>query len=112
MTWLAMAASFLVAVVLGWRFQDRWYAGDVDTRAPVQTIADAGQKTMPSAPRRDFVVPDPAWRAFGARERHHLPGARCPGPEGSPSGVRPFRLPATEQDRLDGKWLSGLPRAW
>lgn len=88
---LAMAASFLLALWLGWQLQ-RDRIGDLarDARPAASPIAAVPGGEMPSEP----------WR---------LVTVSAPGRNGKPG--RAIELPALERDRLDERWLQGAPQA-
>jgi len=112
-TLLAVAASFLVAMALGW-----WIfgPGQADDYAPGPPAQLAGNDTPPGAPtpgggqlagQESVLPPDP-----GTSEES-VPGrwrwvALAPA-DGLPDGAEPIRLPAVEAREFDEGWLRSLP---
>lgn len=107
-TWLAVAASFLIALVLGWRLQDAFRPGPAAPRPPIDSIAKSGATEPPvSAPFQPQGIepklpeaPSEAWKMV-----------TLTGPDGPEGPVGSLRLPAIERDSLDEAWLSRFPAA-
>jgi len=105
-TLLAMAASFLMAMVLGW-----WVyrpGGPLEVaedlprgRGPAIDLAEQAAPRQPGSRREAAPIPPEAvaqWRWVTL------------GPEqGVADGVRPVRLPAVESEAVDEAWLRRLP---
>lgn len=106
-TALAMAASFLLALWMGWSIQDAVRLSTV----PVPGPSDLAQ-VSPVPEVVDPVAP-PEW---GPLQRPSSPSSpwqmvtlSANGPDGQHAGT--FELPACEQQRLDSRWPNSLPPA-
>ncbi len=105
-TLLAMAASFLVALLLASEFQGTWRAGSPAGRRPIDAFvrtpgpADPDSKEAPRQGPQEIPPQQPAtpsdkvwWVEF-------------PGPEG---GGETIRVPAVELPQIDRGWAESLP---
>jgi anti-sigma factor RsiW len=110
-TALAMAASFLVALTLGWTLQESMQG---DAGGPA--VPPAGQLAQGGAATAADALP-------GAAENGAAPSP-APAPGGSAPGstpwetvtlvsdgdeARPIEVPARSRDRFDNGWLQSLP---
>jgi hypothetical protein len=108
-TLLAMAASFVAALVLIWHVQGIWRAGVPTGSAGIGSLAleealqtpggepAAPQTDQPSSPQAPESVPGKVYLV-------ELPGGT--GPEGQPQTIR---VPVVERDRVAAEWLESLP---
>ena len=101
-TLVAMAASFLAALFLGWLLQDAWRGS-----AP----GDVSPMHMAGVKKKDHRATEPA-------RQPHEPPVEAPQPPDVPSApwrmvgdAESFHLPAVERDQLDERWLQQLPPA-
>lgn len=113
-TWAAMAASFLVAVMIGWRLQDTWRRGGAEPRSPIAVVADAGRLQQPAEQPAAVTHPQPT--APDAGRPAQPPGepwqmVALSGPKGSQGASGAIRLPARARRSIDGDWLNSLPAA-
>ena len=107
-TWLAVAASFLIALVLGSRLQEAFRPGPAAPRPPIDSIAKSDTADTPlSKPLLPQGIepklpetPSEAWKMV-----------TLTGPDGPEGPVGSLRLPAIERDSLDEAWLSRFPAA-
>jgi len=102
-TWAAMAASFLVAVLIGWRLQDTWRRPGLEPRSPIAVVADAGRLQQPAEEPAAVMLPQPPaepWQMVALS-----------GPKDSQGVSGSIRLPARARRSIDGDWLNKLPAA-
>ena len=101
-TLLAMVASFLAALFLGWLLQGVWRAPGPAGTAPVN-VAEVQPQPQAPTPQPDGppAVPQQTPEAAGPSQ---VPWRMVGNSES-------FRLPAVERDRLDDRWLGSLPPA-
>ncbi|MDY0167222.1 MAG: hypothetical protein RBS80_11810 [Thermoguttaceae bacterium] len=106
-TALAMAASFLIALWLGWLIQDAAEVAGVPTPGPEQLAqsAPAPQVPDPVNPR----IPSPQQRPIAPRGPWQMVTLSANGPDGQ--GTETIELPACERQVLDSHWPEGLPSA-
>ncbi len=106
-TVLAMAASFLVALWLGWAVQDAFDVG----RVPVPGPAEIAQSSP--VPEALEAGPPPAsppqQRAVAARGPWQMVTLSANGPDGQRSQT--IDLPACDRKLLDSRWPETLPSA-
>ena len=108
-TTLAMAASFLVALMLGTRLRDGWLGGNHPAAGlridSVATTRDGVKSAAPSqSPVGLGVQP-----AGGSSDPWQLVTLTTPkGPGGARETIR---LPAIQRDRLDPEWMEDSPGA-
>lgn len=106
----AVAASFLLAFVLGVQFRQGWFGGVVppaemvknapEGAAAVPEVRQAQVAVAPPQPERD-VQPDPRrWQLVTLTT-----------PEGPEGGEETIRVPAVESDAVDEQWLANQPPA-
>ena len=107
-TWLAMAASFFLALVSVWWLRDAWRSGPAALRPPVDNIAES------RVTERSDGEPHPP-QGFESKLPEAASGAwkmvTLTGPEGPEGPTGSVRLPAIERDSLDEAWLSRFPAA-
>jgi hypothetical protein len=110
----AMAASFLVAMALGWWIYGRGDSGDVAPGVPVEVAEEVLPPVAPAIePAPQLVREEPG----EVRQPGMMPDERADHwrwvtltPEqGIPDGTQPVRLPAVEADAVDEAWLQSLP---
>jgi len=110
-TLMAMAASFLAALAMGWYAFGPERAGSVPGGAPVE-VAEKGavpdRQSVDAAPQPADQRPETAPENMNATERPWRWVTLTPD-EGIPDGTEPIRLPAVETDRVDEAWLRSLP---
>jgi len=104
-TLLAMAASFLAAMALGWWIFGPRGAGDLAPIPPARIAEDiappGGAAPEPAVPRAPDTSPEDTpgqWRWVTLAPA-----------EGLPEGSEPIRLPAFEAREFDEGWLRNLP---
>jgi hypothetical protein len=114
-TLLAVAASFLVAFLLGTRLRDGWPAGPAGGRPMAGALAtgEGEAHRLVSAPagpgHRQDASADPAQNRGGPAEQWEM--VTLAAPEGSGGAMEPIRVPAVRRDTLDPGWLERLPGA-
>jgi len=106
----AVAASFLVALVLGLWLKDMWRSGDGPQPGPNMLVRDdkPSPSVAPDEPTPDAPAPDVP-----------LPSSDMPSSPwqlvtlGSPDGTSggSIQLPARQCDRLDSNWADSVPQA-
>lgn len=115
-TLLAMAASFLAAMALGWWIFGPGGADDLGPAPPVRIAGNGAGSAGGTA------VPEPgpgllAEPQLAAQEPGEMP-QDTPGQwrwftlapaDGLPEGAEPIRLPAFETQKVDERWLRNLP---
>ena len=106
-TAMAMAASFLVALVVGRQIL-------VPSRGPglrpSAEIASAGKSIVPAgSARRQENSSGLAQARQGAADQWEL--VTLAGPRGADGVVQTIRLPAVRRETLDPQWLENLPQA-
>jgi len=108
-----MAASFLVALLLGSVLRDAFYPGSPAGRAPIEGIAGTGgpgtqgpQVPGPQPDRADGTRSVPATAEGGPWRMVTLSASG--GPQGGPESIR---LPAIERENIDDGWLRDFPAA-
>lgn len=115
-TLLAMAASFLVALVLGSQLQSLWWGQAIEPMPGMQVAERTGDAVEP-APRPENLVPEtPEQSDVPPRQRSDVPSSpwqmvtlgQVEGPDGF---GEPVRLPAIERETVDQRWLQDLPTA-
>jgi len=99
-TVLAMAASFVVALGVGFWLGPLWRAGPLDQLAGVTGVGQQ-PRPIPSAVSPQPSAPAPVpWTTV-----------RVAGPQGPAGPDGTIQVPAMERDRIDDAWLNSLPRA-
>ncbi len=107
-TFLAMTASFLVALWLGWTAQDAWRTA----RVPVAGSEQVAQMSAAMPRAESAVVPSPRpapQRPSSPAGPWQLVTLTASGPGGQQE--RTIDLPACERRQLDAEWLESLPSA-
>ncbi|MEE8451924.1 MAG: hypothetical protein V3R99_08415 [Thermoguttaceae bacterium] len=105
-TLLAMAASFLVALLLGSQLQPLWRGQSADP-APRMPVAEGTGDTLEPAPQTSpLETPERSEELSSSWQMVTLDPVV--GPDG-PS--KPMRLPAIQRDTIDQRWLQGRPTA-
>lgn len=105
-TLLAMAASFLVALLLASLFQGIWQSGSPAGRPPINAFvrtpgpADPDSKEAPRQSPQEIPPQQPATPS------DKVWVFELPGPEG---GGQTIRVPAVERQQVDRGWVEGLP---
>lgn len=106
-TALAMAASFVVALWLGWTVQDALDVGRAPGPGP-EVIAQS--VPGPEAPNPGSASPtSPSQRAVAARGPWQMVTLSANGPDGQRSQT--IDLPACDRQHLDSRWPETLPSA-
>ncbi|HYW79454.1 MAG TPA: hypothetical protein VE890_07735 [Thermoguttaceae bacterium] len=105
-TLLAMAASFLIALLLGSQLHPWWQGQAVDATPDMQVAESTGNVGEPAPPQ---AIPETPQRADVPNSPWQMvtfdPGD---GPDGP---GEPVQLPAIERETVDPQWLQGLPTA-
>jgi hypothetical protein len=108
-TLAAMAASFLVALLLGWQFQGIWRTGGPGGLPDIGAVALEGTpetlSAQPVAP--DIEQPRPPEPSDSPPTGVYL--VELASGEGPGGQRQTIRLPAVEQDQLSADWLESLP---
>lgn len=106
-TILAMAASFLVALGLGFLLRTDGQSAGPGTQVPGQVAAAASGKPEAATLSEAGEVQPPELSPPGMRSRPAWHTVAIP----VGNGGRSVSLPATERESLDGQWLETLPSA-
>ncbi len=107
-TALAMAASFLVALWLGWSVQDAFDVGRVPGPGP-GVVAQSMPGPEPSDAVPAAPPPPEPQRAVAARGPWQMVTLSADGPDGQESQT--IDLPACDREHLDRRWPETLPSA-
>jgi hypothetical protein len=100
---LAMAASFMVALGLGW-----WWHGEGPTPTQVAQSGIPGNGASTDAAKRD-QFPAAALAGSPAADGSPWRMVTLSVPGGEPGQRQAIRVPAMERNTIDGAWLNGLP---
>jgi len=121
-TLLAMAASFLAAMALGWWIFGPGEAGDLAPAPPLRVAGEelpsAGATAVPEPGPGPLAAPQLADQEPAVPREPGAPPEDTPGQwrwftltpvGGLPEGAEPIRLPAFEPCEFDEGWLRNLP---
>lgn len=106
--WTAMAASFLLALTLGWWLQDVWRGA---AQPSIDAIADSDVPQRPAANVEQPEPLDPATSPSPAAPSRSWQMVTLSSPEDAGDSAESFQLPATEREHLAADWAADLPIA-
>jgi len=107
LTGLAVAASFLVAFVLGMHI--RGGGAGPNGERPIESLAATVGEAAPGPESRQAAIPGPPRLPAAPSDRWQLVTLKAPeGPEGKMATIR---VPAVERNALDEQWLESFPMA-
>jgi hypothetical protein len=104
---LAMAASFVAALWLGWAIQDLGHTIRVPEAGPAELAESAPATEIPIDVKS--LAQTPSQRPSAPNGPWQMVTLSADGSNGQ--GGRTFDLPACEQQRLDNDWTESLPSA-